>query len=139
MPTYQSAEDTITSQFGNNWSYTPVAYPNAPAINETVSGRPELGIGQDPFIAVEIIYSTSPAIEVGASPLKRTFGNILVEFYTKEDTGSLQNRINLDRLAAMFEYKTIEDISFRDITVMQSGTQNGWYITPAMVRFYFYR
>ena len=139
MPTYQSAENTITLQFGDNWSYTPVAYPNVKAINETLSGGPELGIGQDPFIAVEIIYSTSPAIEVGTNPLKRTFGNILVEFYTKEDSGSLQNRINLDHLAALFEYKTIEDISFRDITVMRSGVKNGWYITPAMVRFYFYR
>jgi hypothetical protein len=139
MPTYRSAEDTITSQFGDNWSYTPVAYPNAPAIDGTISARPELGIGENPFITVEVLYNTSPAVEVGTNPLKRTFGNVFVEFYTKVNSGSLQNRINLDYLAAMFEYQTIEDISFRDITVMPSYPKNGWYITPAMVRFYFYR
>ena len=139
MPTYQSVEDTVGAQLVANWSFTPVSYENVSPVDESIPARPALGVGTDPFIAVKVQYNTSSAAETGMTPLKRTWGNLLVEFYSKEDTGTLQNRINLDRLAAIFEYKTLSDIVFRDITVLRSAAHNGWFITPAMVRFYFNR
>ena len=139
MPTYQSVETVIGQQLVAEWSYTPVRYENVEAFDETIVGRPSLAIGTDPFIAVKVMYNTSSAAEVGVNAIKRTWGNLLVEFYVKENEGTLQNQINLDRLSAIFEYQTISDIVFRDITVLKSAPHNGWYITPVMVRFYFNR
>ena len=139
MPTYNQVGQIIEAQFTANWSFTPVAHENLPAKNLNDVNRPVLAQGILPFISVKILHNNSAAAEIGASAIRRTWGNLAVDFHSKEDTGSSTNQTNIDNLTNIFEYKTISDIVFRDITILRPVTAEGWYITPTMLRFYFNR
>ncbi len=132
MPTYEQVETTIGSQFNASWGFTPVLYEN-------VADKDALGKGVADYISIKVMYNASAAAEIGVGAIRRTWGNLLVDFHTKENKGTQANQVNMDRLAAIFEYQVISDIVFRDITVLRSSDFQGWYITPAMVRFYFNR
>ncbi|MGD2065549.1 MAG: hypothetical protein PVI43_00080 [Candidatus Bathyarchaeota archaeon] len=139
MPTYDSAARIIEDFLDSNWTFSKVAFENVAAIDYSDADRKALSQGEDPFIAVKIIYGPSAAAETGQNAIKRTWGNLAVDFYTKENKGTSINQTNIDNLSNLFEYKTISDIVFRDITVMRSVPMEGWFITPILVRFYFNR
>lgn len=138
---YDMAGQIIEAQFSSSWSFTPIAYENVPPIDLTAAGRPVLSEGSDPYIAIKLFFGASAAAEVGVGEdaIKRSWGNLAVDFYSKEDTGSSVNQTNIDNLTNIFEYTTISDIVFRDITILRPVTAEGWYITPTMLRFYFNR
>ena len=139
MPTYSQVRQIIEDQFTANWSFTPVIFGNVPEVDMTDVNRPSLAEGVDPYIWAQIFHNTSAAAEVGQNAIKRSWGNLAVDIYSKEDTGSAGNTANIDNLTNIFEYQTIQDIVFRDITILRPITAEGWYITPTMIRFYFNR
>ena len=139
MLSYDQAGQIIEAQFSANWTFTPIAYENVPPLDLTEAARPPLAEGSDPFIALKIFFGMSAAAEVGINAIRRSWGNLAVDFYTKEDLGSSINQTNIDNLTNIFEYTTISDIVFRDITILRPVTAEGWYITPTMLRFYFNR
>lgn len=139
MPTYDSVGQIIEAQFSANWSFTPVIFENVAERDLTDANRPFLAEGSSPYIAIKILYNQAAAAEIGANAIKRTWGNLAVDFHTKQYEGSSTNQLNIDNLTNIFEYKTISDIVFRDITILRPITAEGWYITPTLLRFYFNR
>ena len=139
MPSYDQAGQIMDAQFAASWSFTPIVYENVPAVDLTDVARAPLAEGILPFIAVKYFFNVSSAAEIGVGAIKRSWGNLAVDFHSKEDTGSSVNQANIDNLTNIFEYKTISDIVFRDITILRPVTAKGWYITPTMLRFYFNR
>lgn len=139
MLTYDQAGQIIEAQFNTSWTFTPIAYENVPPLDLTDVNRPALSEGTDPFIAIKLFFNASAAAEIGVGAIRRSWGNLAVDFFTKEDLGSSINQTNIDNLTNIFEYTTISDIVFRDITILRPVTAEGWYITPTMLRFYFNR
>lgn len=139
MPTYSEVRQIVGDHFTANWSFTPIAFGNVPEVDYTDVAKPSLAVGTDPYIKVDIFHNTSAAAEIGQDAIRRSWGNLAVDFYSKEDTGSAVNSANIDNLTNIFEYQTIQDIVFRDITILRPVTAEGWYILPTMLRFYFNR
>lgn len=139
MPTYDQASRIIESYLDTNWTFTPIAYENVPPMDLSDPQRPILSKGTDPYIAVNLFYNDSGAAEVGVAPLKRTWGNLAIDFHTREGKGATANTTNIDNLCNLFEYTTISDIVFKNMTILRPVTAEGWYITPTMLRFYFNR
>jgi len=139
VPSYSEVRQIIENRFASEWTFTPVIFGNVPEVDMTDVNRPSLPEGVYPYIWAQIFHSTSAAAEVGQDAIRRSWGNLAVDFYSKEDTGSDENAVNIDNLTNIFEYQTIQDIVFRDITILRPTTAEGWYITPTMIRFYFNR
>lgn len=139
MPSYEAAEKAIGAVLETQWTFTPVAYENVAPIDYADVAKPRLAEGELPFIDIKVLYNASAAAEVGQNTPKRTWGNLAVDFYRKKDKGVIDSRTDLDRLSAIFEWKTISDIVFKDIEVLRPVEANGWHIMPVMIRFYFNR
>lgn len=139
MLTYDSAGQIIEAQFTANWGFTPFIFENNPERDMTDVNRRPLAEQSNPYIAVKILYNQSSAAEIGQGAIKRTWGNLVVDFHTLQNKGAAINQANIDNLANIFEYKTISAIVFRNIDVLRPVTAEGWYITPIMLRFYFNR
>jgi len=139
MLSYNQGRQIIEDLFSANWTFTPIIFGNVPQVDMDDVNRPVLAEGTDPYIWAQIFYNASGAAEIGENAIRRSWGNLAVDFYSKEDTGSAVNMANIDNLTNIFEYQTIQDIVFRDITILRPTTAEGWYITPTMIRFYFNR
>lgn len=139
MPTYQEASRIIEKHLVDNWAFTPIAMENVSAVDYTSPSRGDLAEGESPFIAATVMYNTSAAAEIGEWAIKRTWGNLAVDFYAKEDTGTNDIHTNIDNLTDIFEYTTIQGIVFRDLTILRPVTSKGWHLKPTLLRFYFNR
>ena len=139
MPTYNQVGQIIEARVESLWTYTPFIFDNIPAIDLNDVARPKLPEGVAPYISIKIFHNASAAAEVGENAIRRSWGNLAVDFFSKEDTGSSVNQTNIDNLTNIFEYQTISAIVFRDITILRPIIAEGWYITPTMLRFYFNR
>ena len=139
MPTYNQAGQIIEARFESLWSYTPYVFENTPAVDINDVARPKLPEGVAPYISIKIFHNASAAAEIGTGAIKRSWANLAVNFFSKEDTGSAVNQTNIDNLTNIFEYQTISGIVFRDITILRPVIAEGWYLTPTMLRFYFNR
>jgi hypothetical protein len=139
MPSYSEVRQIIEERFASQWTFTPVIFGSVPEVDMGDVNRPSLPEGVYPYIWAQIFHNASAAAEVGQNAIRRSWGNLAVDFYSKEDTGSDVNAVNIDNLTNIFEYQTIQDIVFRDITILRPTTAEGWYITPTMIRFYFNR
>jgi hypothetical protein len=139
VPSYSEVRQIVEGRFDSDWTFTPVIFGNVPEVDMKDVDRPSLPEGVYPYILARLFHGASAAAEVGQDAIRRSWGNLAVDFYSKEDTGSDENAINIDNLTNIFEYQTIQDIVFRDITILRPTTAEGWYITPTMIRFYFNR
>lgn len=138
MPTYADVPKTIGTFLAANWTATPLAFNNVPALNYAGDKKP-LAEGSDPYVSVKVQYGETQNLEVGINPARRTFGNLILDFYSKKDSSTLTNQTYMDAMIALFEYKKISGIVFREMAVMQDQTLNSWFITPTMIRFHFDR
>jgi len=139
MPTHAEVLDSIEGTLNTNWSATEVAYDNVEALDYTDVARPQLSKGSDPYIGVKVIFAESYAAETGPNAIKRTWGYIEVKFYTRADQGAKTNATNMGNMSTLFEYQVIDDIVFKELSVMTPYTLEGWYVTPVILRFYFNR
>jgi len=85
------------------------------------------------------MYGESEAMEIVANPVKRTYGSLAIDLYSKKDDGTLTNNTNMDALAALFEYQKISGVVFRQLVTMESKTLGSWFVTPILIRFHFDR
>jgi len=139
MPTFVDVSKAIENRILDNWTTTPVAFQNVPARNLGLPTKDQLAKGSVPYVSTRILFGTTINMEIGPSPIKRTFGSLVMDFYSKKDTGTNTNLANIDDLAALFEYQKISGIVFRNLTVMQSNAMDSWYVTPTMIMFQFDR
>lgn len=139
MPTYSQVTETIISRIGSVWVATPVAYENVEPLDYSDPNRPLLSAGQSPYLGIKVTFGDSSAVETGPNAIKRTWGYIETAFYCREASGTKTTQANLDAFAALFEYRQINGIVFKEITGLEPVTVGGWYVTNALLRFYFHR
>ena len=139
MPTYSEVLTSIENAVDTLWPHTPVAYDNVEALDYTDANRPQLSVGSAPYIAVCTKFSEAFAAEVGQGAIIRTWGFLEIAFNTREHQGSKINATNLELMAQIFEYQVIDGIVFKEMSVMDTLIEKGWYVTPALIRFYFNR
>ena len=139
MPTSSEVTKSIEAMFQNLWTDTPVTYQNVPPLNYDLAGNPPLMDGTLPYIATKILYGNTENMEIVKNPSRRTYGSLVVDLYSKKDTGSDTNQANKDALVTLFEYQKIEGITFRELVTMQDRTYGGWFMTPVLIRFHFDR
>jgi len=85
------------------------------------------------------MYGHTQNMEITTNPVRRTYGSLVVDFYSKKDKGTATNMTNIDALVELFEYQTIDNIVFREMVIMQDRTFGGWFLTPTLIRFHFDR
>jgi hypothetical protein len=139
MPTHAAVLDSIGGTVGTGWTWSEVAYDNVEPLDYTDVARPELSKGTSPYIGVKVIFADSYAAETGPNAIKRTWGYIETKFYTPKEQGARINAVNMGNMSTLFEYQVIDDIVFKELSVMTPYTEDGWYVTPTMLRFYFNR
>ena len=137
--TYSQAETVIQAHVAANWTVTKVAYENVDALDYSDVARPELSNGQAPYMELKVTFTDSYAAETGPNAIKQTWGYIEATFHTRTSSGAKINKTNSDAMAALFEYKRIGGIVFKEMQVLSSFTSEGWYKTPTLLRFYFNR
>jgi len=130
MAGYSGVLTSIEGYLSTNFAACPIAYDNVPD---------NLSKGSASFVKVTIAYDESLAAEVSSATVKRTWGSLICEFHSKEDTGSKANLTNLDAMAALLDYTVISDIAFRSTRILEPYLIDGWFTTPALFRFYFNR
>ncbi len=139
MPTYSAVTKSIEDRFDTLWTNTPVAYKNVAPLDYDDVDKPVLADGSDPYIVTDIMPGHTENMEITNNPVRRTYGSLAVELYSKKDTGTATNQANIDALVALFEYQTIDNIVFREMVIMQDRTFGGWFLTPTLIRFHFDR
>jgi len=130
MAGYSDVFTAIEGYLSTNFVACPIAYDNVPN---------DLSNGSASFVKVTIAYDESTAAEVSSASVKRTWGSLVCEFYSKENTGSKANLTNLDAMAALLDYTVISDVAFRSTRVLEPYLADGWFTTTALFRFYFNR
>ena len=139
MPTYAETTKIIESRLESLWTNTPVAYQNVPPLNYDLADNPPLVEGTIPYILTKILYGNTQNMEIQKSPSRRTFGNLVVDLYSKKDGGSAENQTNMDALSNLFEFQVVSGVTFKELVTMQDRTHGGWFVTPVMIRFFFDR
>lgn len=139
MPTYAEVQHIIEDRFTQLWSATPVSFANVPSLKYSDANNPPLAEGSDPYLSVRVMYGESEAMEIVANPVKRTYGSLAIDLYSKKDGGTLTNNTNMDALATLFEYQKISGVVFRQLVTMESKALGSWFVTPILIRFHFDR
>lgn len=139
MAGYAEVTNLIQGHLETNWLSTPVIYENVEPLNYSDPSRPKLSDGQLPYIDTKLRFSDSAVAAVGAGSPVRAWGYLEVRFYSKTKTGTSSNQSNIDIMNGLFEYSQLSYITFKESTNLTSFSEEGWYVTPIMIRFYFNR
>ncbi len=101
----------IEGYFNTNWgTTTPIRWENIPFIQPGTQNRT-----RQPWVALFIREATAGKASIGATPLRRSVGTIVVQIFTDLNIGT-----NLAR-----DYASQVADLWRDVTITSVGTTNG--------------
>jgi len=140
MPaSYVDALSVIQTAMEAGWGDSRVAYENVEPLDYSDVSRPLLSNGTAPYVAIKVLFSDSYAVETYPTAVKQSWGHLSANFYVRQAAGTKSHKSNLDALSALFEYKTIGGIVFKEMSILAPFRSEGWYVMPVMMRFYFTR
>lgn len=101
-------------------------------------GEPDLTTRKTPFLTVKIQpQRTVQSAMLGATPPKRRFGTLELDFYVPERTGDNVILTAMGILEGLFTATTIDGIVFQRTMMPSASTAVGWTSQGFYASFYF--
>ena len=104
------AETLIETYLSENWTRTPITYPNVMPADFSAAGQPLLPKGTNDYIALRYSFSQSEAITVPGT-CRRYYGSIRITAFVRRQTGTRQLASYANDLISLFEGKEISNSS----------------------------
>lgn len=139
-----SGADKIISEYlSDNWTKTPISWPNIEGRDFTAPGQPLLPMGTEDYIAVRTAGSGSRTITIPGTCI-RTSAQLFLAVMVKETTGQRKALAYVDDLIELFENAVLPGSDGEVRMSNTSGpasypTPNGWFTSEIGIMFYFER
>lgn len=141
--TLDQADELLVTYLSDNWTETPIAWPNVEPRNWTEAGQPLLPDGTDDYIAVRGMGLGSQTITVDGSCIRYT-GQLFIASCVKDGTGVRRAKSHLTGILELLENETLSgpDGSVRLGTItgpVGYSSANGWYVEEVGLLYHFER
>lgn len=110
-------QSTIEQAFLTAWTYTPVAKDNVSFEPQTLSE----------YVRLTDLNAYGRRASLGNNPLYRYGGMVVVQIFTKLNTGSARAKVLADLVTPIFRDRRIGDVQFFVPAVTRVGPRDGWY------------
>ena len=115
---FESEIRTLESKFDQQWSETPVKYPN---ISLDVSSLSE-------WVSMIILNDEGRIAQIGSSSnLYRYYGFIVNQVFVRPNTGSRRAFDLADLIATLWRINTISNITILQPVLDTIGVRDGWF------------
>jgi len=123
---YEAERAAIEGRIKNNWTATPIKWPNVAFEPGTTAAFFE------PWIANATAYQAS----LGSPATFRHPGVLSINIRTRPQTGTALAKTYADTLSTLFRGQVVSGIVFKAPHVTQVGDVDGWYLTNWRVYFH---
>ena len=110
-------QSSIEIEFSNNWPHTQIARDN-------VSFSPQ---GLDEWVRFSDLNADAKQASLGNNPLFRYRGMVVIQIFTKVNSGAARALELSDYVTGIFRSKKIGDVQFQVPAVTRIGPRDGWY------------
>ena len=137
----RDARKLLEQYLSTNWTYTPIHWQNVEAVNLGTPSLPLLPQGDVNYLQIDVDFVNSRAITVPAN-CRRRFGQLVFTVFVKENTGAGLADDYIDKIIALFEYKTLgsgnERLRVHNVTGhVNFYIDTGWFVAQSRLAFDF--
>lgn len=130
---FEAARAAIAGRLSTLWT---ALQPNVPVDYEN-RALVDLARQTGPFIACDVVFGNGEQKTLGLSPVVRYSGNISLEVWVKQGTGTATAFAYLEQLAAMFKTTYFGGVYTAAPRPIPAREQADWCVHTILVPFYF--
>lgn len=131
---FADIEQTILTAWNTDWDKASIPYTVDNFDKAVGAARKVANLEQ--FVRVSVLPASGRQAEIATNPFKRIEGVVQVSWFGKANIGIRQGYEALDTAKAVFELKTINNITFRAGSVVNVGESDGYYNLALSVPFF---
>lgn len=122
---YSQEKQAIEQHFEANWPHTPIVFENAKFTG-----------AEDEWVRLSILNGDAYQASMGDNPAFRHPGVVVVQIFTRPDSGSGRALELADLVDQLFRLAVVSGIVFRVPRVQKVPSDNEWYQVNVSTEFY---
>lgn len=135
MTTEVQVRDAIVAFLNPAWV---TAYPAVKIFYENTI-TVELDTVGSSFLRVSIEFTDSVAMGMDSIPITASYGEILLQMFVKDGTGTRDAGMRMNFLRELLKYQQLSGVTLQCPRPGRKQSRSGWNSTDMRVPFYFYQ